>query len=109
MSPQMKLSKFKKNLLFLIRQSKDKKCGSGLRDVRRRFGINFGQPAFRLRAAAGTHGDVLPPIDGIADGGGSDAPTRVEGPKFLPVPSIQREDVAFQIAAKNQVARGGQE
>src|SRR6202166_2160100 len=100
--------KVSKSLFFLLRQRKNKKCGSGLRDMGGGFGINFSEPAFRLRASTGTNSDVLPPIDRVADGSGGDAASGVEGPKLLAGSSIQREDVALQIAANNQVARGGQ-
>src|SRR6266851_1899731 len=98
-----------RSLLSLLRQRKNKKCGSGLCDMGGGFGINFSKPAFRLRASAGTNCDILPPIHRIADGSGSDAAPSVEGPKLLSGSSIQREYVAFEIAAKNQVARGGQQ
>ena len=66
--------------------------------MRCRFRIKLRKPTFRLRSSAGTNCDVLPPIDGIADGGGSDAPARLKGPKFLPRSSIQREGVATPAA-----------
>src|SRR5579864_672669 len=107
--PQLKSGSITKSLLFLFRQRKNKKRGSRLREMRGGFGIKFRQPAFRLRAPAGTDGDELPPIDRVADSSRSDAAPGVEGPKLPAGSSIQRENVAFQIAAKNQVARGGQE
>src|ERR1700687_213864 len=108
-APQMKSGSFTNNLLSLLRQRKNKKCGSGWRDMGGGFGINFSKPALRLRATTRPNGDVLPPVDRVADGSGGDAAPGVEGPKLLAGSSIQSEDVALQIAAKNQVARGGQE
>src|ERR1700688_2793374 len=105
--PQLKSGSVTKNLFF--RQRKNKKRGRGLRDMCGGFGINFRKPPFRLRASAGTNGDVLTPVDRVTYGGRGDAAPGVEGPKLLPGSGIEREDAALQIAAKNQVARGGQQ
>src|ERR1700674_4702207 len=98
-----------KSLFSPLRQCKNEKCGSGLRDMRCGFGINLRKPALRLRASSGTNCDELPPIHRIADGSGCDAAPGVEGPNFLAGSRIQREYIALQIASHNQVARGGQE
>src|SRR5713101_5840522 len=55
------------------------------------------------RASARRDGDILPSVEGIADGRRCDAAAGVEGPNFFSRARIERKRVALQVASKNQI------
>ncbi len=98
-------SPFRLNSLASFWQGKNEERRGGLRKMASAFRPQSRDKILCGRASTGRKGYILPPAHGKTDWRRGDAAPGVEGPELLASPGIERECIALQIPAENQIPR----